>query len=268
MRPLKRALLLPALLGACVSLPPERLELAHNPAGGLTSGFGDPGPPRHLEPSRRFLVKAGDFVTAKRVSRLAEQDYERLMAHTGLFSFKPSGLYPIVVYKDSAEYLAKTSAPSWSGGIAAGNAVYTFEGPELRRTLAHEIVHLIFHDYMGGAGRLRWFNEGLAVYEESQVLEGAAKREIEEWMRSSRLRPMPFSRLVSYEPGGPETRAWYGQSASLVRYLVEVGGRGGVERFLEASRDGAGLDAALAAGFPARFTGLSELEKRWLQVKE
>ena len=74
--------------------------------------------------------------------------------------------------------------------------------------------------------------------------------------------------LRSYEPGGPETRAWYGQAASVVRYMVEVGGRGGVERFLKASRDGAGLDQALAAGFPTLCADLEGLEKHWLQMKD
>ncbi|MEK7656344.1 MAG: hypothetical protein AAB412_01170 [Elusimicrobiota bacterium] len=254
-------------LSGCVSLPPESLPIAHNPSGDLTRTFEDLGPAGGSYASPRFLVKAYGPGRAKGLAAMAEEDYERLMAHTGLFSFKPGGLYPIFVYKDADEFHRKTSAPSWSGGIAVGNAIYTYEGPTLMRTLAHEIAHLIFHDYMGGPGRLRWFNEGLAVYEELQASYPKDKEEIEDWLASSHRDPMAFADLVSYSPGGRLTRQWYGQSASLARYLVEVGGRTGVEGFLQASKAGAGLDSALAQGFPTLCDGLASLEKRWLWIK-
>ena len=46
------------------------------------------------------------------------------------------------------------------------SASYTFDGPRMPRTMAHEITHLVFHEYMGASSRLVWFNDGLAVYEE------------------------------------------------------------------------------------------------------
>lgn len=265
-RPARAGALLLGLAG-CVSLPPESLPIAHNPSGDLTRTFEDLGPGGGSYAGARFLVKAYGPGRAKVVAAMAEEDYERLMAHTGLFSFKPGGLYPIVVYKDASEFHRKTSAPSWSGGIAVGNAIYTYEGESMTRTLAHEIAHLIFHDYMGGPGPLRWFNEGLAVYEELQAASPKDKKEIDDWLSSSHQDPISFSDLVSYTPGGSLTRQWYGQSASLARYLVEVGGRTGVEKFLQASKGGAGLDQALAQGFPTLCDGLASLEKRWRWIK-
>ncbi|HBL15790.1 MAG: hypothetical protein A2X36_06315 [Elusimicrobia bacterium GWA2_69_24] len=254
-------------LGGCVTLPPESLPIAHNPAGSTAREFEDPGPGLALEPSDRFLVKACGVERAQAVSRMAEQDYQRIIADAGLWHFRPGGLYPIVVYRDADEYLRKTGAPPWSGGIAVGNAIYTYEGPGLARTLAHEITHLLFHEYMGGRNSLRWFNEGLAVYEEMQAAESAQKPELEEWLAASHKRPMPLAELAAYSPGDSRTRAWYGQSASVVRYLVETGGRSGVEKFLQAAKGGANLDQAVAAGFPALCDSLAALEKHWLAVR-
>ncbi len=259
------ALALAAALSGCATLPPEMLTIAHNPDGRATRSFKDPCPKTLFrKPSGYFLIKACSKKTAEKISIEADRDYRRVMADTGLFHYRPRGLYPIIVYKDSQEYHRKTDAPAWSGGIIFGNAIYTYEGPSLTRTMAHEITHLIFHEHMGGKRILRWFNEGLAVYEEMQAGGPEDRRQIEEWLASSRKRPMRFSEMTSFTPGGPRTRLWYGQSASVARYLVEVGGRTNVERFLQASKSGRSLDQALAIGFPALCVSLADLEKHWL----
>ncbi|MBI3299973.1 MAG: hypothetical protein HYZ75_17550 [Elusimicrobia bacterium] len=255
-------------LAGCTSIPPEALPVAHNPSGAVAADIREPGPPVHAAAGARFVVRAADPARAKAVLTLAEDDYEDVMAHTGLYSFKPAGLYPVFVYSGTPEYLAKTGAPRWSGGIAVGNAIYSFEGPQLARTLAHEISHLIFHEYMGAGAGLRWFNEGLAVYMELGAAPSSEKPELEAWLRSSHDAPMSFGSLVRYVPGDARTKQWYGQSASLARFLVEVGGRAGVARFLSATRAGVPLERALAEAFPTICDGLASLERRWLLTKE
>ena len=250
-------------LSGCTTLPPESLPVVHNPAGALTASFQPPGPQTFTSVGARFSARAGDPGRASVFETLAEDDYQRVMADTGLFSFKPEGLYPVFLYKDLQEYLEKTDAPRWSGGITAGNAIYTFDGPRMARTLAHEITHLVFHEYMGEGQYLRWFNEGLAVYEESRAGNAEDKKEIEDWMASSHDAPMTFGVMVSYVPGDSRTAKWYGQSASVARFLVEVGGRTNVERFLTLMKSGASLDTALANAFPTLCDGLGSLEKRW-----
>jgi len=260
----RTALLAAALCVGCVSLPPEMLPIAENPAGAFE--YEEPGPGASAVASSRFLVKAHGGERARLIAEMAERDYQSLMADTGLFYFRPGGLYPILVYGTAEEYLRKARAPEWSGGLAVGNAIFTYDGPDMPRILAHEITHLIFLEYMGGRGFLRWFNEGLAVYEELHVAEPAKKAELERWLVGSHRSPMPLAELVRFTPGGPGTDQWYAQSASVARYLVETGGRNGVEKFLKAFREGAGLDAALAAGFPTLCDSLAGLEKHWLTL--
>jgi len=255
------------ILGGCVTLPPEYLPVAHNPAEAATRDIAPPGPGAAVHSSLLFVVRAYGEERAAVLAAMADEDYQRVMAHTGLFSFRPGGLYPVAVYKDVDEYLEKTGAPRWSGGVAIGNAIYTFEGPSLTNTLAHETTHLIFQEYMGGPGRLGWFNEGLAVYEELQVSSPEKKREIEAWLAESHASPMPFSEMVSYVPGDRRTHQWYGQAASVARYLVEVGGRTGVAKFLETTKAGTGVDAALAQAFPALCTDLPSLERHWRETR-
>ena len=169
------------LLAGCTTLPPEALPLAHNPSEQYTREIQDPAP-SHAAAGPRFVARAYDPARAKAFEALAEDDYERVMADTGLFSFKPAGLYPVVLYRDGGEYLSKSGAPPWSGGVAVGNAIYTFDGPRMARTLAHEITHLVFHEYMGPRPGLTWFNEGLAVYEELRAAPAADRPELEAWL--------------------------------------------------------------------------------------
>ena len=258
---------LAVVLCGCVTLPAEYLPVAHNPSAAATRDIEPPGPGAVAHASALFLVRAYGSERAAELAAMADEDYQRVMAHTGLFSFRPGGLYPVAVYRGQDEYLAKTGAPRWSGGVAVGNAIYTYESPTIANTLAHEISHLIFQEYMGGPGRLGWFNEGLAVYEELQVSPPDKRREIEEWLASAHESPMPFSEMVTYRPGDRRTHQWYGQSASVARYLVEGGGRTGVARFLEATRAGSNVDQALAQGFPALCTDLASLERHWKETK-
>jgi hypothetical protein len=241
------------------------LPIAPNPAQNSLRQIEGLGPGATLQPGATFLVKAYGEVEAKSVSAMVEGDYQRLVADTGLFSFKPGGLYPVTVYKNAGEYLAKTRAPEWSGGFAVGNAIFTYRSPQLPGTLAHEITHVIFQEYMGTADRLRWLNEGLAVYEELQAAGTEERGEIETWMAEAKKDPIPFSDMVTYIPNeGAKVRRWYGQVALVVRYLVETGGRGGVARLMQETKQGTPLDTALAASFPTLCGDLSSLERRWL----
>lgn len=218
--------------------------------------------------SLHFKVHAYGPQAAREVSDIAEQAYQRIMVDTNLFSFRPKELYRVVVYATQEEYRSKTAQPDWSGGLSIGNAIYTYQGPQLARVLAHEMTHLIFFEYMGRATQqTRWVNEGLAVYQETKA-SGGARVDVFAALRGSlRATPLPMSQLMSLVPAterGYTVSAWYAQAESLVRFMIERGGRLGFSQFLEALKDGKDFDAAIAAGFPAAWRSLAELERAWL----
>ncbi len=249
------------LLGAgCVSLPPgeepgsPRIRSTSRPEYPVL----DPG--GKTVDSLHFQVHHYSSRGADDVSRKAENFYTKLMTDTGLYSFMPGGLYPIIVYGEREEYLRKTRLPNWSSGVSVGNAIYTFEGPHLSAVLAHEMTHLIFYEYMGrGAVHTRWFNEGLAVYEEQEAAPDLAPS-------SFVSAPIPFAEMVRMTPFSEEQRrvsAWYQQVGSVVRFMIERGGRVGVSHFLRALKSGRNIDEAIQLGFPGSWRNLSELEAAW-----
>lgn len=257
MRPSTALTLLCALAAAgCVAV-----DEVGGPTASLPSDAGFPrlDPGAHRQDSLHFRTEAYGADKAQAASELAEALYRKIMEDTGLYSFMPRELYPLVLYAGREEYLKKTGLPEWSGGVSAGRALYMHEGPGLRPVLAHEMTHLVFNEYLGRQDpTLRWVNEGLAVFEEVEASG--------QWRGRPATRPIPFREMVNLAPiGEKETLVndWYGQVGSVVRFMIERGGRVGFGEFLKALKDGRSFDDAVRQGFPGHWSGMAALETAW-----
>ena len=218
--------------------------------------------------SLHFKVKAYGADTVLGVSSTAEAAYLRIMTDTGLSSFMPRGLYQIVVYGTQDEYRKKTGQPDWSGGVAVGNAIYTFLSPRLEAVLSHEMTHLIWFEYMGHVNPdYRWINEGLAVYQENKAQGLRGQGDLFSVLRGNlRSQPIAMEQMIHLVPATErayEVSLWYAQSESMVRFMLERGGRIGFSQFLGALRYDKNLDQAVAEGFPGSWRTLAELEGDW-----
>jgi hypothetical protein len=222
------------------------------------------GPFESLDPgaseldSLHFSIRTYGAEQARRVAETAEESYNRVMVDTNLYSFRPRGLYRIVVYASADEFRKKTEQPSWSGGVTVGNAIYTFHGPHLPGVIAHEMTHLVFHEYLGRSDQaLRWVNEGMAVYQESLALAGPQGARnpfgaLAERMRGQQISMEDMTRFVPLTEAEYEVSAWYAQAYSMVRFMLERGGRIGFSQFLAGVKEGRTVDEAMAAAFPWR----------------
>ncbi|OGS02829.1 MAG: hypothetical protein A3G41_00895 [Elusimicrobia bacterium RIFCSPLOWO2_12_FULL_59_9] len=253
-------------LAGCVPLTQEDLSQS---SGVITSyQYPELDAGGHEQQGLHFIVKGYDLERIKAVTELVEGFYNRIMQDTGLYSFKPAGLYPIILYASREEYLKKTRQPEWSRGLSMGNAIFTYDGDHLRGVLAHEITHLIFHEYMGGAsGELRWVNEGLAVYEEIQAEN--SPEVLRAWrgaVKAAYQNVIPFQDMVILIPASEKERTvntWYAQVGSVVSFMVETGGRFSFSIFLKELRRGQPLPQALQDGFAGKWRNLSDLEYGW-----
>jgi len=257
----KRLLFVP-LLCACVPYQGE-LPADYSAPRPITDGVFaalDPGASQ-LE-SLHFNIRAYGGATASRVAETAEAAYNRIMTDTGLYSFKPRGLYQLVIYASAEEYRRKTGQPSWSGGVSVGNAIYSYEGPHLERILSHEVTHLIFHEYMGRMKQEhRWVNEGLAVYQERKAAGARGGAGL-------RGPPMTMDQLMHLVPASEKDNAvsaWYAQAESMVRFMIERGGRMPFSTFLTALRDDKTFDAAIGEAFTGNWRNLKDFEASWLR---
>lgn len=260
-------------IAGCIPYPEELLEkdglapvaTPTQPAvGGAFPGL-DPG--ANDLTSVHFHVHAYGAQLAQTMSDAAEAAYTRIMNDTALSSFAPHALYEIVVYGSQDEYHKKTGQPDWSAGCIVGNSIYIFSSAHTEATLAHEMTHLIWHEFMAGdlSDQQRWVNEGLAVYEESQV--GNRGQELfGSLLATLRNDPIPMDQLENMVPNSEhayEASLWYAQSEAIVRYMIEHGGRIGFGQFLTAIRNGQTFDAAVTAGYPGVWRVLNDVVSDW-----
>jgi hypothetical protein len=189
------------------------------------------------------------------------------MNDTGLYSFQPRGMYSIVIYGSADEYRKKTGQPDWSAGVTVGNAIYTYFSPRLEGILSHEMTHLIWFEFMNGrlTDQQRWVNEGLAVYEEAKA--GNRGRELfVNFLPTLRASAIPMDQLQNLAPNTErayDASLWYAESESMIRFMIERGGRIGFGQFLGAVRDGQNFDSAVYAGFPGHWRTLADFENDW-----
>jgi hypothetical protein len=261
-----------AALGACIPYPPELLQQEQQGRGNsqyalVTGAYPGLDPGATEQDGLHFKLHAYGTTVAQEASDDCEAAYSRVMTDTGLNSFVPRGMYEVVVYGSQDEYRKKTGQPDWSAGVTVGNSIYTWYSPVMSGIIAHEMTHLIWFEYMNGrlSDQQRWVNEGLAVYEESK----ARNRGYELFgslLPLLRSAPIPLDQLQNMAPNTErayDASLWYAEAESMVRYMIEKGGRIGFGQFLAALSQGQTFDAAIYGAYPGQWSTLAAFENDW-----
>jgi hypothetical protein len=258
-------------LGACV--PVDEVESgmpppSQTPIRADGQPFADLDAGAYQLDSLHFRIRAYGQDNAKQVADGAEASYQRIMQDTNLYSFQPRDLYHIVVYGSQQEYDQKTLQPVWSGGCSVGNSIYTFSGPLMQETIAHEMTHLIWYEYMGRAQQeqnQRWLNEGLAVYEELKTA-GAPRDPFTLQRSTRRVTPLTVDQLENLVPATEREKTvslWYAESEDFTRFLIERGGRMGFSQFMQALKDGRTFDDAVNSSYVGQWRSLADAYQAW-----
>ena len=127
--------------------------------------------------------------------------------------------------------------------------------------LPHELTHVVLADRFRGRRPPLWVDEGIATLADSEKKQALHDRDCHEALASGTLSHaidiMTRDRLVSPRQVAP----FYGQSLSLVRFLVQREGAAHFVSFVELALD-KGYDRALAARYDIR--GVAHLQRMWL----
>ena len=270
------ALWLPAaLLAACVAIP-GAVDEDHLARQQTMNGEAFPSLDSSAseQKSLHFQVSAYGSGKAMQAADLAETTYQRIVVDTGLSSLGPSGgLYKLVIYGSADEYHKKTLQPEWSNGVTVDRSIYSYEGGHLDGLLSHELTRLIFYDYLGHTNiDHRWVSEGLAVYEESkagQPASGGVAPPMSPWPHGWQPLSMDFIiHLAPVSDRDRSTSAWHLQAESMVRFMIERGGRIGFGQFLGDLRQDVAFDKAVADGFAGIWRDLSDFYASWAGAQQ
>jgi hypothetical protein len=132
----------------------------------------------------------------------------------------------------------------------------------LQSALGHELTHIVLADCFADGALPAWADEGMAVLADPDSKQDAHSRDLEmARTKRSTFRLVELFALNGY-PSPERQAAFYGQSASLVRFLVS---RGTPDQFVRFVRAGADDGYEVAARDVYGMQGVRDLERRWLQ---
>ena len=126
--------------------------------------------------------------------------------------------------------------------------------------LPHELTHVVLADRFATRQIPRWADEGMAILSEPAAKQAIRRSAMQRALtRAPRYAAGELVSLAEY-PSSDRRDAFYGQSASLVAYLIE---RESPARFLEFLQLGQkqGFEQALTEIY--KFRSLGELDAHW-----
>jgi hypothetical protein len=153
---------------------------------------------------------------------------------------------------------------SWinsQGGVVSERRIDLLVDPQGQLSaLDHELTHLVVADAFPGDRPPAWANEGIAVLADPIEKQQLHRRDLAQSLRRQTAFRCADLILMSDYPSANRIAAFYGQSASLADFLVQVGGPEKFVPFLKLARD-RGYDSALREFYDIK--GIAELERRW-----
>jgi tetratricopeptide (TPR) repeat protein len=175
--------------------------------------------------------------TGRMVLDALERSRASLVSQLG---FEPEE--PVIVILYPRRSYREMGGPHWSAGLFDGKIRMPVGGlsqvdQQIRDTLQHELVHAFIHARSGESAP-RWLHEGVAQYMEGTRVEDGGQ-----------LLARALADGSSFEHCLPtaqcDVRIFYPAAASLVDYLIQLRGVGGIRDLLSALREGGDIDASL-----------------------
>jgi hypothetical protein len=127
--------------------------------------------------------------------------------------------------------------------------------------LGHELTHVVIADVFPDSRPPVWANEGAAVLADSAEKQRLHKRDLDYSVRRQTVFHCAELLQMATYPQPHRVPTFYGQSASLIGFLGDVGGS---EKLLPFVKDAMndGYDLALRKHYGIQ--GVAELQQRWL----
>ena len=175
--------------------------------------------------------------TGRMVIDTMDRSYSTLVS---LFGFEPSERVVVILY--SRRDYRDMGGPHWSAGLFDGKIRVPVRGLErldqnIKTTLHHELTHAFIHAKAGKSAP-RWLHEGLAEYVEGTRTE-----------HNGNLLAQVINSGQSFSQCLPtarcDVRLFYPAAASMVDYMIQKRGMGGIRDLLSALGEGDDIDASL-----------------------
>ena len=91
----------------------------------------------------------------------------------------------------------------------------------LSAALPHELTHVVLKDRFPNEGLPRWADEGIAILADTEAKQGRHLRDLQQGIANHTLFDTPSLVALEDYPGSDRMGVFYGQSVSLVKFLVD-----------------------------------------------
>ncbi len=126
--------------------------------------------------------------------------------------------------------------------------------------LGHELTHVVIADAFPDGRPPAWANEGAAVLADSTAKQQLHKRDLNQSLKTqSAFHCAELLQMADY-PSPHRVPAFYGQSASLIAFLGDIGGPEKLVPFIRGANN-RGYDHALREHYG--IEGVADLQRRW-----
>ncbi len=223
--------------------------------------------------ARHFLIfyKDAPIDFVKTIEDSAEQYYDEITDNLG-FTRHKSWSYDrrakIYIYNNKQDYVNGARQMGWSHGVAYDKIKLIVTYPSAHgffdSILPHELGHIIFREFIGPYARVpRWFNEGVAMYQEKAKRWGAHKT-VKEAIDNKSFIPLSDLSKVHLGPMTSQdiVGLFYAESASVINYLINEQGKTRFTRFCRKLKSGKTFQQALSAVY-VRFDHIDDLNRAW-----
>lgn len=126
--------------------------------------------------------------------------------------------------------------------------------------LPHEMTHVVLADRFADRAIPRWTDEGMAILADTQIKQSLHARDLREGFARRTTYPLYELATLSSYPAADRWGVFYGQSASVVRFLTKRAGSEQFVRFVELAME-AGYDKALQNVYG--IDDIGELDRLW-----
>jgi hypothetical protein len=211
-----------------------------------------------------------DFVDE--VIRSAEQYYIEITRDFGFTRYESwsyDSRAKIYIYKDQDDYVNSARQANWSHGaaFAKSKTIRTFPAAHgfFDSLLPHELGHIIFREFVGHNVSLpRWFEEGVAMYQEKSRRWGAHKTVKDAIDRGVFIPLKDLNRsLLDPKVTDEVVDLFYAESASVIYFLIKEFGENRFETFCRKLKYGSPFFEAMKGAY-GRFGTIEELNQAWV----
>ena len=130
----------------------------------------------------------------------------------------------------------------------------------LSAALPHELTHIVLKERFTSTAMPRWADEGIAILADGEAKQGRHAKDLRDALTYRSTFSLPALLTMDEYPRSDRWGAYYGQSASVAKFLIDRKNAETFMGFVERAT-ASGYDAALRECYG--ISGVAELDRQW-----